>query len=53
LGRLEEAQAALDQATKKEPDFAEAIVNSLVLAVISGKDPKDLTEYVLISADLK
>jgi len=44
LGRTEEAQAALEQALKKEPEYAEAIANLLVLTVISGKDPKELTE---------
>ncbi|KFH44753.1 Coatomer subunit epsilon-like protein [Hapsidospora chrysogenum ATCC 11550] len=44
LGRTEEAQAALEQALKKEPEYAEAIANLLVLTVISGKDPKGLTE---------
>ncbi|KAK0668967.1 coatomer epsilon subunit-domain-containing protein [Cercophora samala] len=38
LGRTEEAQAALDQALKKDPKFAEAIANLLVLNVIAGKD---------------
>lgn len=44
LGRTEEAQAALEQALQKEPEYAEAIANMLVLTVISGKDPKELTE---------
>ncbi|KAH8911001.1 hypothetical protein BR93DRAFT_304208 [Coniochaeta sp. PMI_546] len=43
LGRTEEAQAALDQAIKKEPNFAEAIANLLVLSVITGKDATDVT----------
>jgi len=43
LGRTEEAQAALEQAMEKEPEYAEAIANLLVLTVISGKDPKELT----------
>ncbi|EOO04150.1 putative coatomer subunit epsilon protein [Phaeoacremonium minimum UCRPA7] len=43
LGRTEEAQAALDQALKKEPGYAEAIANLLVLTVITGKDPKEFT----------
>ncbi|KAK3360112.1 coatomer epsilon subunit-domain-containing protein [Lasiosphaeria hispida] len=43
LGRTEEAQAALEEALKKEPTFAEAIANLLVLSVVTGKDPKDLT----------
>ena len=46
LGRTEEAQAALDQALKKEPEFSDAIANLLVLSVITGKDPKDLIRYV-------
>lgn len=46
LGRTEEAQAALDQAMKKDPTYAEAIANALVLQVIIGKDPQELIEYV-------
>ncbi|RDW71530.1 hypothetical protein BP6252_08093 [Coleophoma cylindrospora] len=42
LGRLEEAEAALQKAIEKDPKNAEAIVNTAVLTVISGKDPKDL-----------
>lgn len=45
LGRTEEAQAALEQALKKEPGYAEAIANLLVLNVIVGKSPKELTRY--------
>jgi len=47
LGRLDEAQAALEQALKKEPEYADAIANILVLSVVSGKDPKEYIEYVL------
>lgn len=43
LGRLDEAEAALQQALAKEPKNAEAIANSLVLNVIAGKDAKQLT----------
>jgi coatomer protein complex subunit epsilon len=43
LGRTEEAQAALDQALKKEPAYAEAIANLLVLSVITGKNVDELT----------
>ena len=46
LGRTEEAQAALEQAMKKEPSFAEAIANLLVLSVITGKDATDVTKSV-------
>ncbi|TIC91684.1 Coatomer subunit epsilon [Colletotrichum higginsianum] len=44
LGRTEEAQAALDQALAKDAGYAQAIANLLVLTVISGKDPKEITE---------
>ncbi|KAK6216723.1 coatomer epsilon subunit [Colletotrichum tabaci] len=44
LGRTEEAQAALDQALAKDASYAQAIANLLVLTVISGKDPKEITE---------
>ncbi|KAK0719656.1 coatomer epsilon subunit-domain-containing protein [Lasiosphaeris hirsuta] len=43
LGRTEEAQAALDEAFKKEPTFAEAIANLLVLSVVNGNYSKELT----------
>ncbi|KAI0144222.1 coatomer epsilon subunit-domain-containing protein [Hypoxylon sp. NC0597] len=43
LGRVEEAQGALEQALQKQPDYAEAIANLLVLNVIIGKDPSELT----------
>ncbi|KAL8786134.1 MAG: hypothetical protein Q9195_008338 [Heterodermia aff. obscurata] len=43
LGRLPEAEAALQQAIEKEPENVEAIANSIVLNVLSGKDVSDLT----------
>ncbi|KAK0613460.1 coatomer epsilon subunit-domain-containing protein [Immersiella caudata] len=43
LGRSEEAEQALEQALKKEPEYAEAIANLLVLSVIAGKDANELT----------
>lgn len=49
LGRTEEAQAALEQATQKDPSYVEAIANALVLQVILGKDPKEQIEYVVSS----
>ncbi|KAL3422977.1 coatomer subunit epsilon [Phlyctema vagabunda] len=42
LGRLEEAESALDQALERDPQNAEAIANKIVLSVISGNDPKEL-----------
>jgi Tfp pilus assembly protein PilF len=45
LGRVEEAQAALEQALEKQPDYADAIANLLVLTVITGKDAAALTRY--------
>ena len=44
LGRLPEAEAALQQALEKEPQNTEAIANSIVLNVLSGKDTADLTK---------
>ncbi|RYP68572.1 hypothetical protein DL769_005491 [Monosporascus sp. CRB-8-3] len=44
LGRVEEAQGALEQAVQKQPDYAEAIANLLVLTVVIGKDPSELKE---------
>ena len=44
LGRTEEAQAALEQALKKDPNYAEAIANLLVLSVITGKNVDELTK---------
>ncbi|KAH9885198.1 coatomer epsilon subunit-domain-containing protein [Xylariomycetidae sp. FL2044] len=43
LGRVEEAQSALEQAVQKQPDFAEAITNLLVLTIVVGKDATELT----------
>ncbi|EPE03099.1 coatomer subunit epsilon [Ophiostoma piceae UAMH 11346] len=36
LGRTEEAQAALEQALKADPESADAVANLLVLSVLSG-----------------
>ncbi|MCJ1432736.1 hypothetical protein MMC27_002093 [Xylographa pallens] len=44
LGRLPEAEAALQQAIKRNSDDVEAISNSIVLNVLSGKDTTELTE---------
>ncbi|KAK7943731.1 coatomer epsilon subunit [Apiospora aurea] len=43
LGRVEEAQAALEQAVQKDPKYAEAIANLLVLNIVTGKNPSELT----------
>ncbi|KAI9799753.1 MAG: hypothetical protein M1833_003872 [Piccolia ochrophora] len=42
LGRLPEAEAALQQALEREPKNADAIANSVVLAVVGGKDTGEL-----------
>ena len=42
LGRLQEAEAALDQVLQKNPDEVEAIANYIVLKTISGKDSSEL-----------
>lgn len=44
LGRLPEAEAALQQAIEKDPQNTEAIANSIVLNVLSRKDPTELTK---------
>ncbi|KAA8902577.1 coatomer epsilon subunit-domain-containing protein [Sphaerosporella brunnea] len=41
LGRLEEAEVALQQALEKNPTHAEALANSIVLATLAGKDSGD------------
>lgn len=46
LGRLEEAESALEEAVKTNPKYADAIANLLVLNVILGKDVTKITEYV-------
>ncbi|CAF9918399.1 hypothetical protein IMSHALPRED_004297 [Imshaugia aleurites] len=43
LGRFPEAEAALQQAIQKDPSDIEAIANSVVLKVISGKDTSEHT----------
>lgn len=43
LGRLPEAEAALQQAMEKDPENVDAIANSIVLHVLSGKDVSELT----------
>ncbi len=47
LGRLEEAEAALQQALVKDPQNPEVIANMIVTNVIAGKDAKELTRCVL------
>lgn len=42
LGRVEEAQGALEQAIQSDPKSAEAIANLLVLNIVIGKDPAEL-----------
>ena len=38
LGRLEEADVALQQALAKDPQHREALANTIVLTVLAGKD---------------
>jgi coatomer protein complex subunit epsilon len=44
LGRLPEAEAALKKVKQEDPDNVEAISNSIVLSVLSAKDPTELVE---------
>lgn len=41
LGRLEEAEVALQQALVKDPKHGEALANTIVLAVLAGKDSNE------------
>ncbi|KAI1745118.1 coatomer epsilon subunit-domain-containing protein [Xylaria scruposa] len=50
LGRVEEAQTALEQALQKQPDYADAIANLLVLTIVTGKDAAELTSSLKKSA---
>ncbi|KAG5945487.1 hypothetical protein E4U60_005203 [Claviceps pazoutovae] len=52
LGRLEEAQAALEEALNKDGQNADAIANMLVLQVVSGRDDSQYVE-LLKKADPK
>ena len=49
LGRTEEAQAALEQALQKDPEYSEAVANLLVLNAISGNDTTEFEAYVFQS----
>jgi coatomer protein complex subunit epsilon len=42
LGRLPEAEAALQSALEKYPNDAEVIANAIVLYTLSGKDATEL-----------
>ncbi|KAI2624856.1 coatomer epsilon subunit-domain-containing protein [Hypoxylon sp. NC1633] len=46
LGRIEEAQSALEQAIQKQPDYANAIANLLVLTIVTGKDATEYTSLL-------
>jgi len=50
MGRLEEAETALDQALAAEPNNAAALANKIVLDTIAGKDASD-SRKKLQSAD--
>ncbi|CAK7218884.1 hypothetical protein SEUCBS140593_003705 [Sporothrix eucalyptigena] len=43
LGRTEEAQAALEQAVKADPEAADVAANLIVLAIITGKGATEAT----------
>jgi coatomer subunit epsilon len=44
LGRLPEAEAALQQVLKENPEDVQAVANSIVLNMLSGKDTTELTK---------
>lgn len=45
LGRLEEAEAALQQTLTKEPNNADCLANNIVLNIIAGKDVSEISRY--------
>ena len=47
LGRLEEAEAALQQAREKDAKSADVMANAIVLSAIQGKDIAESVTYVL------
>lgn len=47
LGRLPEAEAALNMALEKYPEDVQVIANSVVLNVLAGKDTSELEGYVI------
>jgi coatomer protein complex subunit epsilon len=47
LGRLDEAEVALQQALEKNPNHAEALANSIVLSILAGKEFADYLKYAL------
>ncbi|CCU76473.1 unnamed protein product [Blumeria hordei] len=50
LGRLEEAEAALQRVLSTDPNNLEALANSIVLNVISGRDTTELSSKLELSA---
>ena len=52
LGRLEEAEAALQQALAKDPKHRDALANTVVLTVLSGKDATEQLKQVFLSFKL-
>ncbi|KAI5853994.1 coatomer epsilon subunit-domain-containing protein [Tricharina praecox] len=50
LGRLEEAEVALQQALEKNPNHTEALANSIVLSVLAGKDFADYLKTLQTAA---
>ena len=53
LGRLPEAEAAIDAALEKYPTDVELIANSIVLNVLAGKPSEEQESYVICSARYK
>lgn len=48
LGRLDEAEAALQQALSKDPKDADAVANTIILNTIAGKDTKELKRSAIL-----
>lgn len=52
LGRLPEAESTLKQALEKDPQNADILANSIVCAILSGKDSTSYLKYLIIFKDL-
>lgn len=46
LGRLPEAEVALQQALEKDPKHADALANMIVLSILAGKESNEFNEHL-------
>lgn len=51
LGRLPEAEVALQQALEKDPKHADALANMIVLSILAGKESNEFNEHLSLLRD--